>query len=69
MIRLYKCLLCDWEQEADSILPFNKHASTVHRDFFYEKDVFGRDRRNNKTLRHYVDCPPTSIESDIKRSK
>jgi len=63
MRRIYSCKLCDWVKIANSILPFNVHASQEHREFFFidPKDSI----RNDKRLRDYVRLDP--IEKDRRK--
>jgi len=57
MRRIYSCNLCDWTKITDSILPFNVHASTDHRAFFFD-DPKKAHTRNKKRLRDYVSLHP-----------
>ena len=63
MRRIYSCTLCDWVKIANSIVPFNVHVSTEHREFFFidPKDSI----RNDKRLRDYVRLDP--IEKDRRK--
>ena len=63
MKRIYSCQLCNWVKIADSIVLFNIHASTEHREVFFDdpKDSI----RNDKRLRDYVRIDP--IEKDRKK--
>ena len=65
MRRIYACRLCDWTKIADSILPFNVHASTEHREVFFDDPE--DSIRNDKRLRDYVDLHPITKKEKRKR--
>ncbi len=54
---IYICVICGLRIEAKDIVPFNVHASTVHRDMFYDNE--SQASRNEKRLRDYVDLERT----------
>lgn len=63
MKQIYSCQLCDWVEIAENIFPFNVHASTDHREFFFidpEDSI-----RNDKRLRDYVNVERVSKKGEF----
>lgn len=50
--KTYKCLICGKEIKSKNILDFNVHASTEHRECFYDEKG---NRIHDKRLRDYVE--------------